>query len=55
MYNCDNCGKTSQPKEKCHIVPIHTRAKKYNNNGIISYGYETVKEIKLCGVCNEQK
>ena len=48
MFNCEKCGKTSQPKEKCHIVPVKTKVKKYKCGSI---GTEIVKEQKLCESC----
>jgi len=50
MYNCDKCGKTSKPKEKCNIVPIKFRTKHYPEGTI---GQEIVKEQKICNECNE--
>lgn len=50
MYRCDACGKNSEPKEKCNIVPIKTRVKHYKEGTI---GYETVKELKVCNGCKE--
>jgi len=51
MYKCEKCGKISQTKEKCNIVPVETRTKVYDNG---TTGTETVKEQKLCGGCDEQ-
>lgn len=48
MFHCDKCGKISQPKEKCNIVPVKTRTKHYNNGTV---GIETVQEQKLCKEC----
>jgi hypothetical protein len=56
MYKCDKCGKTSEPKEKCNIVPCEIRTKCYpmsssqaRPEGTI--GTEIVKERKLCNGC----
>jgi hypothetical protein len=48
MYNCEICGKTSQPNEKCNITAVQTRAKQYENG---TQGYETVREKKICNEC----
>ena len=48
MYKCNACGKNSEPKEKCNIVPIKFRTKHYPNGTI---GKEIVKETKLCRKC----
>ena len=48
MYNCDKCGKTSEPKEKCNVVPCKIRTKRYPEG---TTGTEIVKERKLCNEC----
>jgi len=49
MYKCDKCGKNSEPKEKCNIVPIKFRKKAYPKHNTV--GQEIVEEQKLCGEC----
>jgi len=49
MYNCDACGKTSEPKEKCNIVPVRFRKKYYPEHN--TTGQEIVREQKLCNKC----
>lgn len=49
MYKCDKCGKNSEPKEKCNIVPVKFRRKVYSKHDTI--GQEIVKEQKLCSNC----
>lgn len=48
MYKCDKCGKNSEPKEKCNIIPVKYRPKHYKEG---TTGQEIVKEQKLCSEC----
>lgn len=45
MYKCDACGRISEPKEGCNIVPVQTRVKHYKEGTV---GREIVKEQKMC-------
>ncbi len=54
MYKCNACGKDSEPKERCNIVPIKTRVKHYKRTDKHpegTTGFETVKETKVCDEC----
>jgi len=53
MYKCDKCGKISEPKEKCNVVPVQFRKKFYPKDG--TTGTEIVKEQKLCNECKGNK
>lgn len=53
MYKCDKCGKNSQSKDKCNIIPIKFRKKYYPKHN--TTGQEIVKEQKLCSECKKRK
>lgn len=51
MFNCESCKTTQEPRIKPHRVVTQARKQSYNNNGIISKGWEVVKEILICDEC----
>lgn len=60
MYKCDKCGRVSEPKEKCNIVPVELRTKHYPVSSSQvklegATGQEIVKERKLCGDCTKKE
>ena len=61
MFICAECNKSSSPGEKLNRLVVQTRKKEYHNEKTkvpekkITYGFETVKEIGLCGYCANQE
>lgn len=59
MYICKNCGHTSLPYEKANKIVVESREVNYTqqqaaNLVIVGTGFETVKEIIVCGKCNNK-
>ena len=64
MYKCDFCYKVSSSKEKLHRVVVETRDVSYTNQirneetgkleELVSYGFETVREVNSCKTCKER-
>jgi hypothetical protein len=52
MFFCNKCGALTSPNENANRVVTETRKKQYNNDGLITEGYETVKEELWCSRCN---
>ena len=50
MFICQKCGRVTKPHEKAASLVVKKRPKKYPNGGV---GWEIVKEIKVCGDCND--
>jgi hypothetical protein len=59
LYRCDKCNSISSIGDKENRVVVETRKKTYKNRiktrrghrTKTSEGFETVREIKLCGDC----
>jgi len=54
MFKCESCKETQPPQSKPHRVVLQKREQTYNNNGIISKGWEIVKEALICDECFEE-
>lgn len=59
-YICDDCKKTTEPKQPCNKLVTETRPKTYvkqhkDKAGFVretrTHGTEIVKELKLCTSC----
>ncbi len=53
-FKCDLCGDTSKPREKAHKVVSSIRDRVYDEGDNLSSGFETVKEVVLCEICNKE-
>lgn len=56
MFKCENCGKTTEPREKLNLRTARVRNKRYgvpskNDKYIEAIGTEIMKEQKLCNKC----
>ena len=53
MFNCTNCGKTTQPREPMHHRVVETRPKVYLNGygEVAGVGTEIVREEQHCVAC----
>lgn len=67
MFKCDLCKKVSAPGDKPVLRVVETRRQEYTNTvrfldeydvprtkTVNSVGHETVKEVKLCAVCDNE-
>ena len=58
MFNCESCGRTTEPREPEHKRVVKTREKEYTNRlpkgrVVRSRGHETVREISVGDCCAE--
>lgn len=56
MFKCDNCGKTTEPREKMNLRTSKVRNKSYGvpskkDKYIEATGTEIVEQQKLCKEC----
>ena len=51
MFDCQQCGRTTEPGEKMAHKVIQKRPKVYKNGGV---GWEIVKEISVCMNCRKE-
>lgn len=58
MYKCAKCKKQSKAREPQHTLITAYKVKEYNNDGKtknpekrLTYGRETISEIKVCKDC----
>ena len=54
MFICQQCNRQTVAGEKQFKKVIDSRPKRYDNGGIISEGWEIVKEISVCGECKRR-
>lgn len=56
MFICERCKKATEPREPQTSIVVETRKRVYNDgtedDPRLSYGTETVKEIKVCVKCS---
>ena len=52
MYNCQRCGRTTEPGEKMNKVVVKTRPKAYLCG---AEGREIVKAIGVCRECKDAR
>jgi len=53
MFNCEGCKTTQAATVKPHRIVAEKRQQTYTNNGVITRGWEIVREINLCDECFE--
>lgn len=55
MFNCTNCGKTTQPREPMARRVVETRPKVYfaSECGSAGFGREIVREEQWCPSCSK--
>lgn len=51
MFHCDACKELSKKHEPMHKLVLKKRDKKYVNAGIVTAGWEIVRELSVCGEC----
>ena len=52
MFNCQLCNGISKPHQRPSKVVVERRPKTYTNySGLISHGWEIVRELAVCAAC----
>ena len=54
MFVCEECNTQSQAGEKQFSRTMVKRRTEYINKNNVTFGFETVKEIKVCKDCSEE-
>lgn len=54
MFKCGRCHKISKAGERPTKLVVETRERDYHTEDGITHGSEIVKEITICGKCEEK-